>query len=202
MITLNLIAFLTLSFLYVPESKAENADLSVLVTHVSCSGAKDGAIQIVVPDKITRSFTIVVKDTLSNVLIQFNENSPKPLHIDELESGHYTVWYRSGKKADSINAKIESPENLKANLITIESISGQGESLSATIKANPTGGTAPYTINWSENTNNQEGAIATNLPMGVYRSTINDANNCGSVSATFFLFESEIEKFKKETEKK
>ncbi len=42
------------------------------------------------------------------------------------------------------------------------------------------GGTPSYTYQWEANANNQTGAIATNLPKGTYRATIEDVNGCQS----------------------
>lgn len=49
------------------------------------------------------------------------------------------------------------------------------------IMATPSGGTAPYTIQWATNPP-QTGTDATNLPAGSYVVTITDANGCLSVS--------------------
>lgn len=58
----------------------------------------------------------------------------------------------------------------------------------------PTGGLAPYTIQWDANANNQTTSTADNLPMGTYNVTVTDANGCiinGSttVNAVFTPFD-------------
>jgi len=190
-----------LNFTFPPESKAYNPPLSVKIDNVTCFGKSDGSIEINTSEEISEAFNIEVRNNSTGPLGTFNENSPRPFQINDLKAGEYTIWYSTNANKESIPATIENPEVLKANTISIESVSGKDESFRISIKANPSGGTLPYSIFWSENTYNQEGIIAKDLPMGVYRSTVNDANDCGPVSATIFLFESEIEKYKNETSK-
>lgn len=193
------ILILISSFLCIPEVKAENPPLSIQVEHVTCHGINDGRIEISPSEKISGSYKIDVVSKLSGVIGTFNEKSLFPVHLANLKTGNYIIWYSDGKNKESMPVVIEGPDALKANIISIESVNGVNEALRATIKANPSGGTPPYTITWSENTGNKTGAIISNLPMGVYRCTINDANRCGEVTATIFLYETEIKKFKETT---
>ena len=190
-----------INLIYAPEIKAEDADFSVLANDISCNGKRDGSIEITTPEKNSESFIIEIKDKSSQILAQFSENSPKPFRIGNLKAGNYTLFYSSGEKTDSLSIKIKDPDIFKAGIISIENVSGENETLRASIKANALGGTPPYSVIWSENTGNKSGAIVNDLPMGVYRCTINDSNNCGEVTATIFLYESEIEKFKNKTTK-
>jgi PKD repeat protein len=48
----------------------------------------------------------------------------------------------------------------------------------------PSGGTAPYSYNWSNGTTQQ---IAANLPQGNYVVTVTDANGCEQISTSLFL---------------
>ncbi len=197
MISLNFIIILMLNFTFAPESRAYNPPLSVKIDNVTCYGKSNGSIEIITSEEISEAFNIEVRSNSTGTLGTFNENSPRPFQINDLKAGDYTIWCTQSTSRDKFSITIESPEILKANVINIESINGENESLRATLKTNPTGGTPPYSISWSENTNNQQGAIATNLPMGIYRSNINDSNNCGPVSSTYFLVESEVEKYLK-----
>jgi len=193
------ILILISSFLCIPEVKAENPPLSIQIEHVTCHGINDGRIEISPSEKISGSYKIDVVSKLSGVIGTFNEKSLFPVHLANLKTGNYIIWYSDGNNKESMPVVIEGPDALKANIISIESVNGVNEALRATIKANPSGGTPPYTITWSENTGNKTGAIISNLPMGVYRCTINDANRCGEVTATIFLYETEIKKFKETT---
>ena len=197
MIYLNFIIILTLNFTFTPESKAYTPPLSVKIDNVTCYGKNNGTIEIITSEEISEAFSIEVRSNSTGTLEMFNENSPRPFKIKNLKAGDYTIWCTQSTGRNKLSITIESPEILKANMINIESISGENEALRATLKTNPSGGTPPYSITWSENTNNQQGPIATNLPMGIYRSNINDSNNCGPVSSTYFLVESEVEKYLK-----
>lgn len=201
MTCVNFVTILLLIFIYSPESKAYTPPLSVKTGSVICMGESNGSIEIVPTDEIPESFTVEVRSDITGLLGTFNENSSIPFQMNNLNAGDYTIWYSNGIKKDRISVEIESPEILNANVISIVSISGENDAFRASIRANPTGGTPPYSISWSENTNNQDGAVASDLPMGVYRCTINDANFCGEVTATIFLYEHEIEKYKNETSK-
>ncbi|MGD2035946.1 MAG: hypothetical protein PVF73_12865 [Bacteroidales bacterium] len=189
------------NLIYIADSKAFNPPISVKAGHVTCYGKSDGAIKISISDPAPAQFTIELRSNTTGTVKTFNETSPIPIQISDLKAGKYTIWYTDKSIRESLPVTIETPEKLNAGVISIENIQGENEMLIAAVRANPGGGTPPYIINWSENTNNQEGPVATDLPVGIYRSTINDANNCGPVSATIFLFEPEIEKFKKETTK-
>jgi uncharacterized protein YggU (UPF0235/DUF167 family) len=183
-----------LNFTFSPESKTYKPPLSVKIDNVSCYGKNNGSIEIILSEEISEAFNIEVRSNSTGTLNTFNEKSPRPFQINNLVAGDYTIWYTQTTDRNKLLVTIKSPEVLKANTISIESISGENESLRVSLKANPTGGSPPYSIAWSENTNNQQGEIATDLPLGIYRTTINDSNNCGPVSATYFLVESEVEK--------
>lgn len=191
-----------LNFMLLPESKAYSPPFSVKIDNVTCYGKSDGSIEIFISDETPEAYNIEVRSYSAGLLARFDEKSASPFTLRNLKADNYTIWYSTNKNKVSIHATIENPEVLKANTISIENINGEHEALRASLKANPSGGTVPYSITWSENTNNQQGAIAEDLPLGIYRCKITDSNGCGPVSATYFLAESEIEKFKKEIPEK
>ena len=187
------LGFIILSF--TSHALCENSPLILSSKPVSCFGKSDGSITIDIHDSSIVRFEITLIDSLSKKIGMIDQNVPFPFCYPELEAGTYKVrFYTSGKLLDYA-VKIESPPPLIANKINIEEIRGNKENAIMTIRANPSGGAPPYTIEWSENTNSQKGVVAKNLPMGVYRCTIDDSNHCGPVSATIFLFETEIDKF-------
>lgn len=179
----------------------EKTGLSITSEPVSCYGKSDGSIKIDMADSATENFEIIITDSLSRRLSIVNNSTEFPYLYSKLPAGLYTIKFSSNGKATDYSILVESPEALKANKINIEEISGTAADAISTIKANPNGGTPPYTIEWSENTHNQRGIIAKDLPLGVYRCIIDDKNNCGPVSATIFLFETEIEKYLSKDEK-
>jgi hypothetical protein len=173
----------------------ETNEISVSAEPVSCYGKSDGKIKVILGKTISENFEILLFDSLSKQITSINEGAQQPLVISDLKAGKYAVQITVKGKNSTYPAEIKSPGPLKANSINIEEIRGKDETTRAIIKANPSGGTPPYIVEWSENTNDQKGLLAKELPMGVYRCMINDKNNCGPVSATIFLFETEIEKF-------
>lgn len=169
--------------------------LDITSTPVSCYGKSDGSITINLSNSTINTFEISLFDSLLRQVAVIDQTVKLPYQYAELHAGSYKIQFSIDGKITDFLIKIESPEQLKANKINIEEINGNQADAIATIKANPSGGTLPYIIKWSENTNNQKGMVAKNLPPGVYRCTIDDQNHCGPVSATIFLFETEIEKF-------
>lgn len=168
-------------------------ELSITSEPVSCFGKSDGSITINLDISTSDQIEIVLLDPLSKQLTSINQTTEFPYMQSELPSGVYNIKLSANGKTSVYSVEVESPEKLNANKITIEDLS-ENNSI-ASIRAHPDGGTPPYVISWSENTNNQKGIIAKDLPPGVYKCTIDDRNHCGPVSATIFLFETEIEKF-------
>lgn len=168
-------------------------ELSISSEPVSCYGKSDGSIILNLDISTSDNIEIVLLDPLSKQLASVNQTTPFPYKQSELPSGIYHIKLSANGETNVYSVEVESPEKLKADKITIEELS-ENNSI-ASIKAHPDGGTPPYVIRWSENTNNQKGIIAKDLPPGVYKCTIDDRNHCGPVSATIFLFETEIEKF-------
>lgn len=121
--------------------------------------------------------------------------SDTTISYKNLKAGNYLIQLVLPDTAEEHSLVLPEPEALEARSIEITDVKGKGESVSADLKANCFGGTPPYSIKWSENTGNQTGEYAKNLEFGIYTFTVTDNNNCGPKSATFFLFEDEIEKF-------
>jgi hypothetical protein len=170
-------------------------ELELSAKPVSCYGKSDGSITINLFSASLKEFEIFLFDSLSKQVVVFNQTMKLPFQQLELSAGVYNVRLSVNGKATDHPVLVEGPEELKANKINIEEIDGNTANAIVTIKANPSGGTPPYEVEWSENSGNQKGILARNLPMGVYRCTIDDNNHCGPVSATIFLFETEIEKY-------
>ena len=190
----HLFGIVLIIFLYV-DASCKIPDIIVSSKPVSCYGQSDGSIIVNLNNSSTNKFEILLIDSLSKQIAVIDQTVQFPYQYSELPAGSYKIQFSSNGKVSDYPALIEGPKQLKANKINIEEIKGNQADAIATIQANPSGGTPPYAIEWSENTNNQKGIIAKNLPLGVYRCTIDDKNNCGPVSATIFLFETEIEKF-------
>ena len=174
---------------------AGRPELKATVLPVSCFGKADGKIVIDLAGYSFGKFQIAVMDSSSKQLVGFDNGVKMPYEVKNLKGGSYTVLYSWENKTEKHEVKINSPEILKANIITIKELKGEGTSISATLQANPSGGNLPYSIIWSDNTGKQTGNTAKDLPLGIYRCTIDDSNHCGPVTPTFFLYEDEIKKY-------
>lgn len=190
------IPIILLCYLPFCKSIAGRPELKITANPVSCFGKTDGQIIIGLSEINIDKFQITVMDSASKQLVGSDNGNIIPFELKNLKAGSYTVSYTFEGKTEEHNVKIKSPEILKANVITIKELKGEGTSASANLQANPSGGNLPYSVSWSDNTGKQTGNIAKDLPLGIYRCTMDDSKKCGPVTATFFLYEDEIKKYK------
>jgi hypothetical protein len=181
------------------QTDAAKPILKSTINAISCSGKADGSIFMVYTSDPGEVTNLSVTDTTNNIILNLAISHDTSFQINNLRPGKYGIQYNYKGKPVIRSVNIENKSQLKANVIQIKELSVKGTDIHAALEVNPTGGTPPYLVQWSENTQNQQGEIARNLPQGIYRCTVNDANNCGPVSATFFLYEPEIEKFRQKT---
>lgn len=145
--------------------------LSSTVTHVNCFGGNDGAINITASGG-TGSKTY----SWSNGMTGAN--------ISGLSAGNYTVTATDQNNCTAtLTMGVSQPATLVANLNDFD-IACTATSGGATVA--PSGGTAPYTINWS---NGATGNNAGNLATGNYSVNISDAHGC-TTSANFSITQS------------
>lgn len=95
-----------------------------------------------------------------------------------LAAGSYTVIIIDAASCSTNTViSITEPSQLSWNLVSIK---GENcNSKNGEININPTGGTGPYTYNWSNGQNTQN---LDSLSAGTYTCTITDANGCTSVA--------------------
>jgi gliding motility-associated-like protein len=143
-----------------------------VVTDVVCSGFNTGAIDITVIGG-TGAYTFAWSDGSTTE------------DIDTLAGGSYTVTV-----ADA-NGCVKTATfviNEIVTLYTTVSVSdptcfgGSNGFISVVV----TGGTIPYTYNWST-TPPLQGATATNLDEGTYTLTVSDANNCSATVSAILI---------------
>lgn len=134
------------------------------VTNVSCNGGNNGAINL------------AISGGTSPYNFSWNDGNPQP-NRSALSKGNYTVTVSDGNGCSSISSSsVQEPEAMEVNITTV----GTGCS-SATGSANAivTKGTAPYSYNWSSNSNihtsNISGVAAGNISV-----SITDANGCSA----------------------
>jgi hypothetical protein len=169
---------------------------------ISCYGNKDGSIRFEFIKEKPAEFQLQITDSLYRVVITLNSATGEPLLAANLPAGKYNIQLTAPEINEMQSVLIYGPEKLQLESIRIVELHGTGSSVTASLEAFPLGGTLPYTFYWSENTGNQKSRIAKMLSPGIYNCKVIDANNCGTMEATFFLFEDEIEKFNQENNTK
>lgn len=108
-------------------------------------------------------------------------NSMSSENISNLSAGTYKVTITDNNncvKEDSITITV--PDELVATL-TSSNLQCAGAN-DGTATASATGGTEPYTYEWSANANAANTATVSDLAPGVYSVTVTDANNCTAVA--------------------
>ena len=171
---------------------SENIDFNVISDSVKCYGESTGKITI----------NIISGNPEFNIKLYNNKPATKQKYLakadikstsysfNNLPADNYYITIEDSKgNYLQKDIKIDQPDKLKVEPITIEECFSSPNKDDAVIKANCTGGTKPYVYLWSENTGNQTSQLAKNITPGIYRCIINDKNNCGSVSATIFFNE-------------
>ncbi|HMA77981.1 MAG TPA: SprB repeat-containing protein, partial [Candidatus Paceibacterota bacterium] len=154
---------------YEIEVKA-NLDIAGTVTDVSCNGAGNGAISIVItPDDL---------DPVGAYSYMWS-NGETTQNISGLSGGNYSVTVSHPEACAQQTATffVEEPALLIAEITSFSDVSCNGASDgSATVNA--TGGTTAYTYAWPSSAGGQTTATATGLSGGSYEVTVTDANGC------------------------
>lgn len=139
------------------------AILSVNVTsvqHVSCAGARDGALKI------------SASGGLGTYTYRWNVGATGA-SLSNLAAGTYNVTVSDGTQTATASVSIIQPTPVTVQIAT-EQGSCSGET-SNSAKANASGGTPPYSYTWSNGSNS---ASVGNLNPGIHQLTVSDAKGC------------------------
>lgn len=140
-------------------------------TDVSCFGANNGSV------------TVQVIGGIPPYAYSINGVSFQPSGtFTGLAAGSYTITGRDSKGCtDFVTVTISQPAQLVVSIDSIQNLACAG-SASGSIFTTVTGGTAPYTYNWSNGGNTDD---ITGIASGTYNVTVTDANGCtGTNGAT------------------
>ncbi len=139
--------------------------LNAVVTNISCNGANDGRI-VLFPSGGTRPY-----------VIRWSQNPQlADTTVGSLVPGNYTVTITDANNCSAVETfTITDPAVLTLNPVASNVRCNVPNS--GFIATNPTGGTAPFTYQWSP-TVTQSGDSAVNLGPGTYFFTVTDANGC------------------------
>jgi len=145
-------------------------------TNISCAGDCDGTATVVVLDGNNPPYTYSWDDPFSQV-------TPTASFLCE---GTWSITISDAGVCDTtISFNIVDNDPIFANVTDITNVICFGE-CTGEITVNPTGGTAPYTLNWSDG---QTGTTATDLCVGPITLSITDGVGC-TIDTTIILTES------------
>ncbi|MCH2045332.1 MAG: SprB repeat-containing protein, partial [Saprospiraceae bacterium] len=135
------------------------------LTNITCNGDNDGSIDL---------------DVSGGILpyVYTWSNGATTQDIANLSPGSYTVTVTDANACEEIRTYvIAEPDILSINLDILSDISCNGL-VDGFIDINITGGTTPYSVNWSNGATTQD---ISNLTQGNYTITVVDANGCTDV---------------------
>ena len=155
------------------------------ITSASCYGDNNGEFEIDLD--IDSSIVYSLSDGTNSNSFSSNGN---PLQISGLSAGNYSVEIPSLMNIcdlQQFNFEIVHPETIAASSSVNDELNGMDGSIDLTV----TGGTAPYSYNWSNGATSQD---ISNLTEGIYQVVITDYNGCQFtedifVGSSFNVFE-------------
>jgi hypothetical protein len=152
----------------VPQSSTLAASASAL-NNVSCNGGNNGAA------------TTAVSGGTSPYTFQWSPSGGNGVTANNLSAGTYTVLITDANGCtSSAFATITQPSAIAATPYVLNNVSCNSGTNGRAV-ASVSGGTSPYTFQWSPSGGNT--ATANNLSAGTYTAFITDANGCTSSSS-------------------
>jgi len=148
-------------------------DVEGTATPVSCFGEEDGSIALSFPTSGQQPYTI-----------EWSTGDIGFTTLNNLESATYNATITDANNCwDMVEVYVPEPAELEVNLEAFASSGNNDGSINLTIS----GGTTPYTFNWSNGATTQN---IQNLSEGNYQVTISDLSGC-TVEKSVFLSEFE-----------
>ncbi|MBO3117747.1 hypothetical protein J4050_13400, partial [Winogradskyella sp. DF17] len=148
-------------------SEPDILDISIAsVSDVDCTGEATGDIT-----------TTIAGGTLPYTFSWSNGETTQ--NLTDVTAGSYTVTVTdaNGCTASTSTTISEPSSPLSLNISKTDANTAQG-CTNGEATADVSGGTAPYSYQWSASASNQTTATATNLPVGNHSVTVTDANGC------------------------
>jgi gliding motility-associated-like protein len=143
-------------------------NVSGVVSNVTCNGNNSGSVNLTVSGGVTPyGFAW--------------SNNTNAQNLSGVNGGSYTVTVTDVNGCSVVNNYIiTQPLVIQSSIINSNNVSCNGLS-NGNITTNTTGGTTPYTFNWS---NSATTANLNNIPAGNYSLTVTDANGCTATANT------------------
>ncbi|TVR79671.1 MAG: PKD domain-containing protein [Chitinophagaceae bacterium] len=136
------------------------------VDGISCNGENDGSI--------------VIQATGGTGLTYQWSDGSSGTTLTDLNAGNYTVTVTNNEGCETV----ESINIVQPQVLNVSGIVGLSDcsASSGTIQLSVSGGTSPYSFNWSNGANSQN---LTGLSSGPYSVTVTDANGCENIRNYF-----------------
>ncbi len=151
-------------------TRPDSLSPSLITANISCFGGSNGSITAVVSGG-TPSYNYAWSSGLTGTTSA----------VSGLMPGTYTLTVTDANSCASIRSTVVGqPINLIANLTETDVTCNPGSNGTATVTG--TGGTTPYTYNWSA-TPAQTSSIASGLTAGTYTVTILDKHGCVAINS-------------------
>ena len=168
-----------------------SATISVKIDSISCFGGSNGKIHVhVTSGPGTFDYALYNGNPLfGGTLIPGTQINGT--HVDSVVysgltlNANYYVYVYDQVVITLQKESVLQPAKLIPGAITVAQGLSCSNSSDAKFKANPSGGTSPYTYLW--NPSSQTTQIGTGFGIGTYTVQINDSKNCGPVTATIIF---------------
>ncbi len=147
-------------------TEPEAFEYTVSVTNVSCYQGTSGAIELSLSGGTT-PYTYMWS------------NGETTQNLTDIPAGEYTLTVTDANNCMyEISATVEGPSDPVATTVTTEPVRCHGNS-DGSIAAETSGGTPPYTWEWSDGSTGSE---LNDMPAGTYSLTVTDENGCVNYS--------------------
>jgi hypothetical protein len=164
---------------------AANLEITFAMANVSCYNGSNGSLSIrIINGMAPYDYKLCKLVKQQQQIIQKGSVGSNEIIFQNLKADTLYIELRDAM-GDQLNDTIviSQPEPLKAGIISVVEVNqGIGK-----LKANSSGGIAPYTYKWTCSNGTSEGEYYEKAMEGIYKVDINDANNCGPVQATIFF---------------
>lgn len=153
----------------------EEITVEALLENESCTPGRDGSISIT-PSGGSNDYAF--NWTENNTFLSTDQN------LNELSAGQYELVVTDASNLNCSSKpftfELIKESNIVAELITTNKIDCYGEA-SGILTAEVTSGAGPFQYEWSDNVQEFDAEVASNLVADIYSLTITDADNCSTV---------------------